>query len=402
MKKMIVLSLCVLTIPLALQAAAGDVNSDGRIDIVDALLIAQYYVGLNPANFTASASDVNCSGSTDVVDALLVAQLYVGLVSALPGCVQTPVPTAIPTATPVASGPFASRPVGFASMNADGQNGTTGGEGGQTVTVRTQADLEAYAGASAPYVIRVEGTITISPFGKEVAVASNKTIVGVGANATISQGGFVLDPANNVIIRNLTIRDSFVEGDYDGKTQDYDGIQVDNSHHIWIDHCRITHMGDGIIDLREATTYVTVSWCILDNHNKCFGLGWTDNTEYKVTIHHVWIHDTNQRNPSFDNGIGHLYNNFLENVTSYGNYSRGAARLVIENSYFQGVNDPYYPDSTAQLVARGNRIVSCTGRSETLGSAFNPSSYYSYTLDPVDDVPNILRTYAGPNANIQY
>jgi hypothetical protein len=59
----------------------GDVNNDGNIDIVDALLVAQYYVGLNPGNFDSSKADTNCNGSIDIVDALLIAQYYVGLVS---------------------------------------------------------------------------------------------------------------------------------------------------------------------------------------------------------------------------------------------------------------------------------------------------------------------------------
>ena len=62
----------------------GDVNGSGSIDIIDALLIAQWYVGINPANFNQSAADVNCSGSVDIIDALLVAQRYVGLISNFP------------------------------------------------------------------------------------------------------------------------------------------------------------------------------------------------------------------------------------------------------------------------------------------------------------------------------
>ena len=58
----------------------GDVDTSGTIDIVDALLIAQYYVGLNPPNFFAEYADVNCSESIDIVDALLIAQYYVGLI----------------------------------------------------------------------------------------------------------------------------------------------------------------------------------------------------------------------------------------------------------------------------------------------------------------------------------
>ncbi|MBN1700156.1 MAG: dockerin type I repeat-containing protein, partial [Spirochaetales bacterium] len=59
----------------------GDVNSNGSIDIVDALLVAQYYVGLDPANFNASNADANCNGNVDIVDALLIARYYVGLIA---------------------------------------------------------------------------------------------------------------------------------------------------------------------------------------------------------------------------------------------------------------------------------------------------------------------------------
>ncbi|MBN2440959.1 MAG: hypothetical protein JXJ04_06425 [Spirochaetales bacterium] len=59
----------------------GDTNSDGAVDIVDALLIAQAYVDLYPGNYNAAAADTNCNGTVDIVDALLIAQYYVGLIS---------------------------------------------------------------------------------------------------------------------------------------------------------------------------------------------------------------------------------------------------------------------------------------------------------------------------------
>jgi mannan endo-1,4-beta-mannosidase len=65
--------------PVSNCLVMGDVNGSGARDIVDALLLAQYYVGLNPANFNVSCADVNCSGSIDIVDALILAQCYVGL-----------------------------------------------------------------------------------------------------------------------------------------------------------------------------------------------------------------------------------------------------------------------------------------------------------------------------------
>jgi hypothetical protein len=97
--KILTIVMCMLTITTGLFAAMGDVNSNGSIDIVDALMIAQYFVGLNPANFQAGSADVNCSGGIDIVDSLLVAQLYVGLISQFP-CTGTAAPTVVPTTAP--------------------------------------------------------------------------------------------------------------------------------------------------------------------------------------------------------------------------------------------------------------------------------------------------------------
>ena len=67
--------------PTAEHGTLGDLNGSGQIDIVDALLTAQYYVVLNPSGFIAANADTNCSGVTDIVDALLIAQYYVGLIN---------------------------------------------------------------------------------------------------------------------------------------------------------------------------------------------------------------------------------------------------------------------------------------------------------------------------------
>lgn len=288
---------------------------------------------------------------------------------------------------------------GFAST----EGGTTGGAGGGTVTVTTQADLVKYASASAAYVIEVAGAIAISPKGTEIPVASDKTIIGVGTKGEIVGGGFFIGTGvRNVIIRNLTIRDTQMpDDDPDDKVYDYDAIQMDSADHIWIDHNTLTRMNDGLIDSRKDTSDLTVSWNILAENNKAFGIGWTDNVTARITIHHNWIRGTNQRNPSTDNvAYAHLYNNYLQDITSYGNYSRGRTSMVLENSYFENVVNPYYPDITAQLAESGSIVVNCTGRQETNGSAFTPSDYYSYTPDAAKDVPALLNTYAGPQANI--
>ncbi len=313
-------------------------------------------------------------------------------------------PTTGPTTTPPPTGggrSWSNTADGFASTGG----GTTGGAGGTTVTVTTYADLLKYATATTPHVIRVSGTITYPVMGTELKVASNKTIVGVGTTGRIKAGGFFLGAGvRNVIIRNLTIGDTaMTEDDPDDKTYDYDGIQMDTADHIWIDHNTFQNINDGMIDSRKDTSYVTVSWNRMGNHNKVFGIGWTENVTARETIHHNWIFNTNQRNPSADNlQYAHLYNNYLQNITSYGNYARGATKMVIENSYFDKVNNPYYPDTAtgAQLRQSGSTVVNSTGRKETSGSAFTPSSFYPYTLDPTANVPDLVKTYSGPQANI--
>jgi len=76
----------------------GDVNNDGAINILDALLIARYYVGLNPSNFNLAEADANDDGGVSIVDALVISHFYVGLIAYLP-C-NTPTPTPSPTFTP--------------------------------------------------------------------------------------------------------------------------------------------------------------------------------------------------------------------------------------------------------------------------------------------------------------
>ncbi|GIM89556.1 RICIN domain-containing protein [Paractinoplanes toevensis] len=290
------------------------------------------------------------------------------------------------------------------SNTADGfATGTTGGAGGTTVTVTTYADLLKYATSSSAYVVKVSGTITVPTYGYEIPVTSNKTIIGIGTTGRIKAGGFFLGAGvKNVIIRNLTIGDTAVASDDpDDKDFDYDGIQMDTADHVWIDHNTFTNINDGYIDSRKDTNYVTVSWNQMGNHNKTFGIGWTENVIARMTIHHNWIYNSNQRNPSADNLLyAHLYNNYLQNVTSYGNYARGSTKMVIENSYFENVVNPYYPDSTAQLKQSGSVLTGCSGRQETLGSAFTPSSFYSYTLDAASAVPSVVKTYSGPQAGI--
>jgi hypothetical protein len=57
----------------------GDVNNDGVIDVVDALMVTRHDAKFQINKFIPEAADVNCDGVIDVVDALIISRKDVGL-----------------------------------------------------------------------------------------------------------------------------------------------------------------------------------------------------------------------------------------------------------------------------------------------------------------------------------
>jgi hypothetical protein len=107
-----------LSVSGALYAQSpGDVDNNGSITIVDALVIAQYYVGMTPATFYVSAADVNADGTINIVDALLVAQYYVGIITEFPGSGSATNPPAV---TPNPTAPSSETPDPTSSTNPPG------------------------------------------------------------------------------------------------------------------------------------------------------------------------------------------------------------------------------------------------------------------------------------------
>ncbi|MFH9734290.1 hypothetical protein [Streptomyces sp. NPDC017260] len=114
--------------------------------------------------------------------------------------------------------------------------------------------------------------------------------------------------------------------------------------------------------------------------------------------------DIRQRDPSADNrAYAHLYDNHLSGQVAdggppwtYGNRARGATRMVIENSYCDGVRHPYQADATAEPVQRGPVPKDTTGRHDAWGDAFEPGDFYDHRLDPAAAVPAPVERFSGP------
>jgi pectate lyase len=313
-------------------------------------------------------------------------------------------PTVIaPTSLEQETGPlWKGTPDGFASLPGHGLPGTTGGQAGKIVTATTIAQLQEFASAPEPLVILIDDSLRADAYVK-IPVAANKSFIGAGAGAEVVNAGFKLINVSNVIFRNFTVRDSYIPGDWDGKRpdNDRDGIQLDTSHHVWVDHMKIQRMGDGLIDTRKDSDFLTYSWNVFADNNKALGVGWSANAVTRMTIHHNWIRNTTQRNFSLDNtAAAHVYNNYLQDIGQYGMMGRNAAKVVLEGNYFTAVQDPIVAkDPGTEVVNRDNIFNSTRGRKDNVGSAFDPAAFYPYQEDDAARIPDLVSAGAGPRTN---
>jgi hypothetical protein len=58
----------------------GDANGDGRVLITDAQVTAQIAAGFSPYPFYSDSADADCNGAINIVDAMLIAQYTAGTI----------------------------------------------------------------------------------------------------------------------------------------------------------------------------------------------------------------------------------------------------------------------------------------------------------------------------------
>lgn len=295
--------------------------------------------------------------------------------------------------------------VGWADQPGMGLSTTIGGAAGAIVTAATAAELTTYAASPEPLVIRVCGTLTIP----DLAIASNKTIVGVGGGATIEGGvrvrGTPEAPAENVIIKNLRINAAT-------STAGFSAIQLAHAHHIWIDHCELYDAMDNSLKIVQASDFVTVSWtkflftpaapdlehrfgCLIGDHENAASLT-EDVGHLNVTMHHNWWADfIRQRAPRVQLGQVHLFNNYYSTIGNDFSIRSGiGGKVLVENNYFKGGKNPHELfNEQSQLLSIDNIYDGTTGLSQSTGSAFTPP--YAYSLDTALSVVTLVEENAG-------
>lgn len=307
------------------------------------------------------------------------------------------------------SGINAQAPIGWATANG----GTTGGQGGQTVTATTRSELFNFAASPAPMVIQIQDTIELNLY-EMIEVEGNKTIVGLGTNAAIRYGGLEIR-GNNVIVQNLEIFDTY-DGDWSGTTHNTDGITVYGAQNVWIDHCWIHLCADGLLDVRSnginnIGDFVTISNCKFTDHNKVTLVGSSDSNTFNrghlnTTFYNCWWDGTvekgvNQRMPRVRFGDVHVLNCYYEEIESYCIAANFESDVVVENTYFRDSPDPHNIGNVGEgiedpdCVAIGNVYEFSNGEQDVSGDAFDPGSHYTYTPLPVMEVPGHVMNSAG-------
>jgi len=207
-----------------------------------------------------------------------------------------------------------------------------------------------------------------------IRVGSNTTIAGLGNDAVIQGAwldlrGTATAPRSNIIIRNLTFRDTFdcfpewdpTDGANGSWNALYDAISLRYTDHVWVDHNTFedaatidsrepTYFGvhyerhDGLLDITNASDLVTVSWNQFRNHDKVMLIGSSDTAsadrgKLRVTLHHNLFLNLGQRTPRVRFGKVHVYNNYynIDHSPAYV-YSWGVgieSQIYAENNYFK-------------------------------------------------------------------
>ncbi len=317
--------------------------------------------------------------------------------------------------------------VGFATLNG----GTTGGTGGTVVEATSVSQVNSVLSTrrknkdTSPLIIKFNRKIT----GSEVIAVkdvSNITFLGVGTSGELEGVGLNIVRSKNIIVQNLKIHHTRAP---------IDGIGIENSQNIWVDHCEIYNMlgdcngdgkvdtkgdisggdvdwYDGLLDAKGESAYITVSWTYFHDAFKTslVGSSDSDSSDRKMTFHHNIYSNVKSRLPSYRGGTGHMFNNYYVNAESSGINSRVGAKLRIENNVFENVGSgsmddsgfaegpigSYYSNSIGFWDVSNNTFTNCKGNQPTTSTcSFAPPYNYSSVLHPVGQVKSVLMQYAG-------
>ncbi|WP_138470159.1 polysaccharide lyase family 1 protein [Poseidonocella sp. HB161398] len=255
-----------------------------------------------------------------------------------------------------------------------------------------------------------------------IRVGSNKTLIGL-PGATLAGGTLLLKGVENVIIRNIAFEDSWdffpqwdaTDGSQGNWNAEYDLIAIeDGTTHVWIDHAafsdgarpddaippvfgRVHQHHDGLIDIKNGASYVTITASHFFDHDKTHIIGSSDSrTEdlgrLKVTLAGNWYDNVRQRLPRVRFGEVHVFGNLFtpsaEGPYAF-DYALGAgkqSRLLSEANAFvlpEGIDPAQIVKSYKgeMIEDRGSLVNGAPADLVALYNAANPEKPLRATVD---------------------
>ncbi|KAH6763153.1 Pectate lyase family protein [Perilla frutescens var. hirtella] len=232
---------------------------------------------------------------------------------------------------------------------------------------------------------------------QELILTSNKTIDGRGVLVHIANGaGITLQFVQNVIIHNIwihnivpasggMIRDA---ADHCGlRTQsDGDALTVFSSNNVWIDHVSLSKATDGLIDVIEGSTAVTISNCKFNHHNDVMLLGAHEESS-KDAIMQVTVAFNRfgigliQRMPRVRWGFVHVVNNDYSHWELYAIGGSAHPTIISQGNRFRASNYRYTKEVTKRDYAEESEWKNWQWRSE--GDLFTNGAYFRESGPPL-------------------
>ena len=217
-----------------------------------------------------------------------------------------------------------------------------------------------------PVAIRIIGQVTLSGLAcKDVSSAyaigvkgaANVTFEGIGDDATLYEAGVAVFQSTGIEVRNLGLMNW-------GGGGDGDGISLKQSRGVWVHNNDVFYgnagsdgdqaKGDGSMDLKDNSQYVTVSYNHFWDSGKMSLCGMkSESGENWITYHHNWFDHSDSRHPRIRTMSVHVYNNYYDGNSKYGVGAAKDSEAFVEANYFRNCNYPMLSSMQGSDVLAG-------------------------------------------------
>ena len=225
-----------------------------------------------------------------------------------------------------------------------------------------------------PVAIRIIGQVTLSGLAcKDVSSAyaigvkgaANVTFEGIGDDATLYGAGVAVFQSTGIEVRNLGLMNW-------GGGKDGDGISLKQSLGVWVHNNDVFYgnagsdgdqaKGDGSMDLKDNSQYVTVSYNHFWDSGKMSLCGMkSESGENWITYHHNWFDHSDSRHPRIRTMSVHVYNNYYDGNSKYGVGAAKDSEAFVEANYFRNCNYPMLSSMQGSDVLAGGIFSSENG-----------------------------------------